>query len=642
MNRTQLDRSALALSALEYVPPLMRNDLLDDPDFRQDFGLATEALINFNDSGVSIQRSAIFDAVRQVLAGESEVDVEDKSARAWKLRDKAHKGQLPKLVIFFADQKVELPDFSVLSPKAEIRLHSLDRATSDVNLPPSTEESWREILANRALSDEEVEPFHRDIRDTPIHLIKSILSDTRYGNSTPSMLVPNSRIYFERLIGAYDGSATIIDYAAGAGKQFFQQLSIWKPYEGFLLSLLLSAHFSFSTVINVDKLGKRDLDRAFEYVKKHGDMLSKLGAIEIGLRILPEYPDLESVLIHLVEQIRDDDVNDPNSGFKLLEALTILADGELARVRLLFTEPPFYRRLASFTQAALIFRQLVIVGIAINEFYDWAINTCVEQYYMQSLVDMRLEPRWNPSLVSAFQLKAEFLGRMSDAANRYSEHINGSRLYSQLLGTDADSICSLIEFRTSFLPGPLEGTEVSPRNLPSNLADAINEQLSSGEVTPSSFIALVNSAATFGIDSDKVELATNALRLANHTLSNIQHMSELIATLNNLATVAANTRNRALADELRITCRKYRHDPKYRLSVREELVVCVVAAASRSEINDWREFIGEWLTELAMTELTQDEAKEFRSHLLCLVHAQPELWVSCGRAEAALTSCISH
>ena len=642
MNRAQPDQSALALAALEYVPPLMRNDLLDDPDFRQDFGLITEASINFNDSRVSMQRTAIFDAVRQVLAGDSEVDVEDKNGRAWELRDKAHEGQLPKLVIFFEDQKVELPDFSVLSPDAEIRLRSLDRATSDVNLPPSTKESWSEILAKRALSDEEVELFHRDIRDTPIHLIQSILSDKRYGNSTPSMLVPNSRTYFERLIGTYDGSTTIRDYSVNAGKQLFQLLSTWKPYEGFLLSVLLSAHSSLTAAINVERLGQHDLVRAFEYIRNHGDILSKLGAIEIGLRILPEHPDLESVLIHIVEQVRDDDVNDPKSGFKLLEALIILADGELARVRLLCTEPPFYRRLASFTQAGLIYRQLVRVGIAINEFCYWAINTSVEQYYMQSLVDMRLEPRWNPTLVSAFQLKAEFLGRMSDTANRYSEHINGSRLYSLLQGTDSDSICSLIDFRTSFLPGPLEGTEVSPRELPSNLSDAINEQLSSGEVTPHSFIALVNSATTFGIESDTVDLATNALKLANHTLSNIQHMSELIATLNNLATVAANARNLVLADELRITCRKYRHDLKYPLSVRDELVVCVVAAASRSEINDWREFIGEWLTELAMTEFSQEEAKEFRSHLLCLLHAQPELWVSCGKAEAALTSCISH
>ena len=54
------------------------------------------------------------------------------------------------------------------------------------------------------------------------------------GRVASPFFVPRSRRYFERLVGAYDGSASIRDYAAGRGRQLFQQLSAWRPYDGFL------------------------------------------------------------------------------------------------------------------------------------------------------------------------------------------------------------------------------------------------------------------------------------------------------------------------------------------------------------------------------------------------------------------------
>jgi len=62
----------------------------------------------------------------------------------------------------------------------------------------------------------------------------------------------------------------------------------------------------------------------------------------------------------------------------------------------------------------------------------------------------------------------------------------------------------------------------------------------------------------------------------------------------------------------------------------------VTAAASRSDLNDWREFLGDWLTELAFGDLEVEDSKILHSNLRTLCHSVPELWVSCGRADAAL------
>lgn len=636
MTNSPYVRSALAQAALELAPPLIRKSLLEKQVFREEYGFRADAVLAFGDSGVSIQRSELFNAIRKILSGVSEMEVTDTDGRGWKLTNESEKGELPTLAISRKKQRLILPAFVTLSPDSTIRLRSLDEAAFDVNLPTRARDTWRNVLSERALDDDEVDEFHSDFRDTPIYIARSIRSEIANGQSSVSSLAPPSRRYFERLVGGYDGSASIRDYAAGFGRKFFEQFPAWRPYDGFLFSLFLSSHSALTAEISVEHLVSEDLVRAFDFLEKRGDRISQLGAIEVGLRVLPERPEIESVIIRLIEQIRDDDVDGPASGFKLLSALFLLVEGELSRTRLLSAEPPFYRRLASLSQAALIHRQLVNSGIEIDPFCEWAFNNRGEQYYLQSLADMRLEPRWNPDLAVASQMKADFFGRIMIAAKNYGKNINDGELHKLVLGTEPGSLHSLSEFPRPYFPGPLEGAENSPNILPAELSEAIETQLGAEEVEPSSFIALVNSALIFRVDSDQAELAARALKLGSYRLENVENRSQLLAILNGLASVAAAARSISLADELRILVRRYRRDTQYALSIKEAMRICLVAAASRADLNDWRKFAGDCFTELAFGNLESDDGEVLHSHLHCLFQAVPELWVTCGRADAAL------
>lgn len=635
MSNTPYVRAAMAQAALELVPPVIRNTLLEDREFREDYGFKADAVLAFGDSGVAIQRSALFDAIREILSGVTEQRVTDTDDREWTIKNEAENGDSPMLVISTDERRLVLPDFAVLSPDSAIRLRSLDEAASDVNLPARAQDTWSNVLSERALEDEEIDQFHSEFRDTPVHVARSIRSDIEAGQSSITSLVPTSQRYYERLVGDYDGSKSIRDYATGAGRQFIEQLFEWRPYDSFLLSLFLSSHSAMTAEITIDHLGSEDLVRVFDFLEKQGDRLSQLGAIEVGLRILPEIPEIEPYIIRLVEKVRDDNVEESSKGLKLLSALFILVDGELSRTRLMSAEPPFYRRLASLSQAALIHRQLVTSG-ADDTFCEWAYSNRGEQYYMQTLADMRLEPRWNPDLSAASQMKADFFGRIMIAARNYEENIKNSALHDLILGGGPANLQSLCEFPYPYYPGPLEGAEDSPNTLPADLSETIEAQVTAEEVGPSSFIALVNSAMIFRVDSDQVELAAKALKLANYRLANLENKSQLLGILNGLATVAAAARSPALADELRILVRRYRRDAQYGFSIEEAMRICLAASASREDLMNWREFAGDWLTELAFGEFEGDEGNVFHSHLRCLCHAVPELWVSCARADAAM------
>jgi hypothetical protein len=626
----------MAGATLAFVPPLIRKSLLNDKSFREEYGFKTKAIISFGTSSLSVKQSELFDAIRAVLSGEGASELTDAEDRIWNLTNDAREGELPNLVLSSNQQRLVLPDFSYLSEDASTRIRSLKASASDVNLPLSSQAEWRSILEERALEDDEVDDFLSDIRDTPVHAERTIRIEITAGKSSVSSLAPNSRRYFERLVGAYDGSGSIRDFAVGAGQKVFGQLTEWRAYEGFLFSLFLSSHSALTAEINVDHLPQEELEKAFEYLEKHGDMLSRLGAFEVGLRILPNRPEVEPFLLRLVQRIRDDDVEGKTSEFKLFSALFVLVDGELARTRLLADKPPFYRRLASLAQAALIHRQLVQCGIDYDHFSKWAFSNRGEHFYMQSFADMRAEPRWRPDLAAAPQLQADFFGRVMIAGNNFQANLGDGELRDTILGDGEQSLIKLCEFPRPYFPGPLEGAEDSQNALPDDLASVIKEQLDSDEVEAASFIALVNSAMIFRIASGHADLAAKALRLCNYTLANLEDKSQLVDILNGLATVAAVSRNSALADELRILVRRYRRDSQYSFSVEEAMRIFLVASAAREDLMEWRKFAGDWLTELAFGELEGNEGEVLHSHLSALLHSVPELWVSCARADAAL------
>lgn len=636
MTNTPYERAAIASAALELFPPLIHKSLINDQRFKEEYGLKTQAMIVLGSSGVSVQRSELFNSVRAILAGEATAVLADAEDRNWHLANDARESELPILVLSYDQQRLFLPDFSVLSEDASTRIRSLMESASDVNLPHGAQEKWWSILEERALEDDEVETFHSDIRDTPVHVERIIRSEIKAGKSSVLSLVPNSRRYFERLVGAYDGSGSIRDYAVGAGRDFLRQLAEWRPYEGFLFSLFLSSHSALTAEINSNHLAQEELGKAFDYLEKHGDMLSRLGAFEIGLRILPDWPEVGPVLLRLVHRIRDDNVEGEVSDFKLFSALFVLVDGELARTRLLAEDPPFYRRLASLAQAALIHRQLVQCGIDYEHFSKWAFSGRGEHFYMQSLADMRTEPRWNPDLVAAPQMQAEFFGRIMIAGNNFQANIGDAELRDTILGDGEQSLIKLCNFPRPYFPGPLEGAGDSPNTLPDDLARVIEEQLDRDEVEAASFIALVNSAMIFRIRPGHANLAAKALKLGNYTLANLENKSQLVGILNGLATVAAVSRNPALADEFRILVRRYRHDSQYGFSVEEAMRMSLIASAAREDLTAWRGFVGEWLNELAFGKLERNEGEVLHSHLLALLHSVPELWISCAKVDAAL------
>lgn len=534
------------------------------------------------------------------------------------------------------NQLITLDNYAVLSPDRSTRLQFLEWAAYDVNLPPTVRENWRSVLGESALNDGECDGLHNDLSDTPVHIARSIRNALISGKAGVASLVPSSKRYYGRLVGAYKESTSIRAYASGEAKPFLEGLSAWRPCDGFLFSLLLSSHSTLTAVINVENMEMEELVNSFDYLAQCGDRISQLGGIEVGLRVLPEYPEIRPALMQLLELIRDDDTEGSESGFRLLSALFPFVDGELSRTRLLSEHPPFYRRLAALAQAALICRQTIDLGKATNSLCEWAASTRGGRHVSQSLADMRLEPRWYPDFSNASRIKSYFCGRIQIAASSYHQNITDDDLHDLILGENPESIKSQGNYTSKFLPGPLGGTEDCLCKMPQEVLDKIEVQLSADRVEISSFSTLLNTVPIFGIELNKARLEAKVRILGDTLLESVGSKDELLSILLGLAALAAITRNQALAEESRNLVRKCRRDAQYKLSAEEALSVSLVAAASLKELTDWKQFVGDCLTELTFGELEDREVDALQTNLEYLCHAVPELSASCSRADAAL------
>jgi hypothetical protein len=448
--------------------------------------------------------------------------------------------------------------------------------------------------------------------------------------------VPGDVRYFERLTGAPQREIGLQEFFATTVAAQVRRLLDGRTDQGLKAVFLLSSHSLLADLVDVSAIPRQTVVDAFLWIASHGDRVSQVGAIECGLRILKEWPELEASLTAMTRALVLDDPTDFGGRLQLASALIALVEGEIARRHVAPGRAPFWRRLSAIAHASVIEREVIRRRLDMESVARWALNSGGSWYYLQTLVDLRREPRWFPDFISGEQLRAEWLGRVASAAERYRDNVPAGELTALLWATDANSVKSRIALPEAWLPGPLEGGMEAVRELPSDLEAHIRSSLEAQDLSPRSFFGLVNAALIVRVDSELSEAAAHGLRRVGYRLRQFGETEDPFPFLYALAKVAAVTRSKELTDEVRVLVRAERHRGAQRLSPEAISRIALVAAAAIADQSGWRSFLGEWLNELAFLEMTLDEAVNLRSQLQMLLHIDPILWETCGRADAAI------
>ena len=631
-------RRVRAARFLTLLPGFIRPALMADDDFRKHLELEVEGSVFFGACPATFRRDGFFQTVARLYANtqNSTETLKADDGSDWTIERADDVASAP-LRLRGGDSVFLIQPYFGLKATPEERLQGFDDELAAAGLIVEDLTEWREILKSRTLLPTEIAPLADQLSAGPQAVLDAIRETLDQENFELTALVPTELAYYERLIGK--PVSTLAELAEQIAPTVISRFLAWDTLEGARFALALSAHASI--LRNVD-WGSIEADHYAELVSwalGSDDLISKIGAVEIALPHVAKAPELEAPLLALAKQICSADAQDDGGQLRLLTAMFMLVEGELLRTGVLREYRPFQRRLASLAHASLLIRE-VPSRVDIARFSRLALEARARNAYLRSHIDLRLESRWLPDSVDPTRLKAELIGRLQNAVERSAGDLPEGPLRNFLTGNskDHDTLSKHIVFPFSYAPGPLEGDAPPVENpLPPQVREFLDNLPSDATVLePKSVIALINLQGVYTIDPIYLEQAVKRIEAAGHRFTASTDDDTVKTLLNGLAAVASVTRNPALAEQVRILCRKRRYERPDADFSHKELLVALIGAAAHSELEEWLKFVAAWIEEITFAISDKAQAGQMLTDLNVLCVIEPRLRSAIGRSMAGL------
>lgn len=607
-------RAYMASHVINLFPSLVRAELLSDYELLEELALATDATVSFGDKNIAFSRNALFKAIRSAFDNiEEESCLEDINGNAWSLRN--FPGERPAFSLTKSDVQILNDSSWPLCADVDRRLGMFEAEAKIGWLSIEELERWSAVLSVPEVSDDDVSDLLLDLELSPSHIEALLRQEFQGPSNTVSTLVPNDIRYYERFVGKYCGSKNIDEYCKVELKQYFDNRI---ESEVGVNDLLTCIHKSISAVVSNGLFDEASYHAIANQAIETCHPILLISCLEIG--ILKFTNSSVTIIKKLLECISSAKTLD---NLRLFCSMVVFVDGELARLQIFRGMPPFYRRLASFAQSALIVKVGLEEGVALDKVEQWAAQQRGLYFFCQNFIDLVDEPRWLPIYLTAEQFINELYGRVNNVCQ------------------EADK-CEVVEYLKneltpgsrlnmhSFLPGPLEGNS-TPAVVPDEISNLLVKHVSN-EASFESFRVLMNSAPFWKIDDEYLERAVSLLESAQHKLAAVNDKDSVYQVLNGLAQVACMTRSRKLAASVMILSRLYRDYIDVDSEPENYLAIGVVAGAAFEDKDGWAEYIGQWCTELAYLPISEDAIVRIEVMLERLCMLEPYLYYTCSKA----------
>lgn len=614
MDNSSSVHAYMASHVINLFPSLVRVELLSDSELLEELGVATDAIVSFGDKDIAFSRIALFKAIRSAFDNiEEEFGLEDVNSSLWSLRNLP--GDRPTFSLTKGGVRILNDSFWPLCCDVGKRLRILEAEAKCGCLSSEELEHWRSILSAPTVSDDDVSDLLVDLDYSPTHIEAFLRLELKGQSNKVSALAPDDIRYYERLVGKYCGSKNIDEYCNDELKRYFDNRI---ENAGCDRDFLICIHRSISEVVSnslVDVDSYQAIaNRAIETC--HPILL--ISCLEVG--VLNFTDSSVQILKKIFERISSAKTLD---NLRLFCAMAVFVDGELARLQIFRGKPPFYRRLASLAQSALIVKVALEEGVAFDKVEQWAVQQRGLYFFCQSFVDLREEPRWLPTYLTTEQFINELYGRVNNVCQEVDKCDIVEYLQTELLSGARLNM-------HSFLPGPLEGNS-TPAVVPDEISNLLGEHIKS-EASFESYRVLMNSAPFWKIDDEYLERAASLLENAQHKLAAVNDKDSVYQVLNGLAKVSCMARSKRLATSVLVLSRIYRDYIDVDSEPENYLAIGIVAGAAFEDKSGWSEYIGRWCTELAYLPISEEaiEKVELMLERLCIL--EPYLYYTCSKA----------
>jgi hypothetical protein len=568
----------LAQKWINDLPVALRNRLIDRDAFLPRFGLTFSATISVEIDGTvaEFNLDELYVAVTAALNGSAPTPVTDRSGVCWEVA--AGDRGASTCSDPASGRKFLVEHAPLFARDAECRLVYLCKLADEYALDEAARVPWLDEIASGPLTAARLGLLMRDVGDTPKAFHDSIRRALRHGPIDVPQMVPLARRYFARLLKPWGGEADLRVYAETLdqhclGGSLADQVSH---------ALLWSGHASTAPTKRVASAPPDVLREVVDRLLPRIDLWSLTGLLEALLArgdAATDLRDLSQTLLGRVKEI----ASTGNDRFNMTSALVMLVDGFLHSSGMFADAPPFWRRLASISHAALLERAIGNLCAPPEKFVQWAMKYGA-QFQATTLVDLRLEPQWSWFFLEPAQLRQELLGRVLSACERHRSHVVAIGYEDHVFGASADSIASQVSVLYSALPGPLEGKASQAQVPDAGFGDAVETGLADASIPLLQRVRGTAHMACLGALPPRV---LDQLASAVHDLSKLDEqpgtIEQLSDSLMGLSMAAARSRSTTLADEIDALLRTY---PSIPISIR--FTVGMTLCAIHEDAERWR------------------------------------------------------
>lgn len=630
MKRKASDRDIMRALYLRLLPLPVRESLFSDRAFlaRNDIR-GMDATLSVDNGEFAFSRNSFLRSLRLAYrtVGMS-VPVKDQNGNVWQLIAK-HNGDIR---VVGEAVSLNLRDYEFLKPRAEQRLAALKKKAQALHVDLGEFQHWQPML-RKSISNEMYYAILEDLEATPLAFAYSLGKRLQTGQSLEfDDLVPRNPAYYRRLTGLPLNHAGKNDGSEDYIVEHINGLLASNTVQALKLGLVLSCD-SIASSIDAALLEKDTVVETFQNLVERGDRVSQLGAIELGFRLVHQWPEIESPMVSMIDQMCSDTAADASGCFYQLYNLLLLVRGELAHGGISKSTHPSWIRSASMSHAALLQGVIMEFGANLNRepFYDGVLQHRGLWYLVASLVDLRQDPNWQPEYAYHTYLRNGFLTRIWLFGQHSMETLSEASDLMQLF-TEGHPRCIAQFIHPPFVVGPIEGT-LKTSAISDDVLQTIYRELAKETLSVSDFAQIVRLATCCNVNDDTVARISEALtRLREPVDANNS------VIVKGLAMIAASSRNETLADQVRQLCGTNRF-PNSILNIEAVLEVVLIAAASRSEVESWCLFAASWLTEVAFQELDKRSSQVLSAYIIVLIQIAPELKPLLQRALAAV-ECV--
>lgn len=629
-------QSAAAASMLFMLPPSLRKEIIASGDFCKRYDVGIRSTISFS-KGPSFDHQELFAAIRSAYeAPGTQCSLKTTEGAEVKLSVDNADGSR-KLLLTQDDSISVIPSFWYLSPDTDDRLSNFNTQSLRCVLSDASISRWRAKLEQSPLNDQEALELRGEMRLAPLDMQKLISIEVQEETSRLSVLVPSERPYYTRLIGDFESVLSFDHYVNEVLPAHIAKLSRLPSLEALRQILLFSASRRTLTNTAIGSATPAVLEQLANWASSNGDLFSQVGAIEILLPFVGDHPWLEERLITIGRSLLELDPEEHHGRLALTSQLIMFVDGELSRLSIFSEKPPSVRRMAAIAQASIIERALLPLGVVGMNFEEWFPRDRAHHFLIQTLIDLRLEPRWYSEMILPPLLKHELVSRLYVAANNCKDAIPEGNVRRFFADEDGE-VCKALNFPYSFQPGPLEGATTPLNEPPPAMLNELLQLSAADRLKARSFAPIVNCALVYRFAPEHTRAIVDALRKFKYQID-LEEDDLGIPLLMGLAVLAASSRSADLAYEVRVLTRVLRN--RIELDASAQVRIGLTAAAAHEGLDQWSEYVGSVFEEVARSDVTRDEAIVVRFKLQKLCSTVQSAWKNCGRASALLECAMN-